>query len=63
MSLVLQQNMLIDEISLDEQMKFVETHLDKLENLLGEDVYSETKSQLNELKRVRGKALFPEWYT
>jgi hypothetical protein len=62
MSFVLEEKILVEEISLEEQMEFVETHLDDLRYLFAEDHYQNTKSQLKELVSFRGKILFPEWY-
>ena len=61
MSFVLNERRLVEEIGIEEQMKFVETHLTDLEKLFAEGRYHTTKSALMELVAIRGRILFPKW--
>jgi len=62
MSFILKENRLVEEIDLEEQLRFVETNLADLEKLFAEDHYHQTRSELKELAALRGKIIFPEWY-
>lgn len=62
MTLVLGESKLVQEIDLDEQMKFIESHKEKLAVLFSPENYGDTKRMLGDLARYRGKLLFPDWY-
>lgn len=60
MSLVLKNDQLIDEPTLDTQMKFLDQHLDDLASVFDDENYDKTKVCLQELVFRRGRILFPE---
>ena len=63
MSYVLQEDLLMDESSLDTQMKFLQTHLDELAVFFDEAGYKKTKADLHEMELKVGRTLFPGWFS
>ena len=62
MSVVLDESKLTKDVTIEEQMRFVETHLNDLMELFDGDNYPCAKLRLKDLARNRGKLLFPDWH-
>jgi len=62
MSYVLREDRLVQEISLEESMEFLQTHRDVIASIFADDNYEETESELKKLAHQRGKRLFPKWF-
>ena len=58
-----EQDKLDQEVNLETDMKFVETHLDELATMFDEENYQITKVRLMEFARERAKKRWPRWFT
>ena len=62
MSFILKENRLVEDIDLEEQLRFVENHLADLQKLFSDDHYHQTRSEVKELAALRGKNFFSDWF-